>query len=77
MNHPIITHFEDAADLLDIAADPASLDDAIVRLAAWMDIARDHLTEDDVAVLTGIGGVLYRAGLRGRWAAGVDAGEQP
>ena len=66
MNHPTITQFEQAAALLDIAGDQASLDDAITRLAAWMDLARAHLSEDDRMVLTGIGGILYREGLRGR-----------
>lgn len=44
------------------------LDDAIADLAAWMGLAADHLTEDDWAVLGGIGGVLYREGLRRRQA---------
>lgn len=39
------------------------LDDAIANLAAWMDLAANHLTEDDMAVLGEIGGVLYREGL--------------
>jgi len=66
MTHPAIAQFEISAELLDIAGDPANLDDAITRLAAWMDLARDQLTEDDMAVLIGIGGVLYRLGLRAR-----------
>jgi hypothetical protein len=66
MTHPTITQFEHAAELLDIASDPAPLDEAIVRLAAWMDLAREHLTEDDMTVLIGIGGILYREGLRRR-----------
>lgn len=66
MTHPTITQFEQAAELLDLAGDQASLDDAITRLAAWMSLARDHLSDDDLVVLTGIGGILYREGLRGR-----------
>jgi hypothetical protein len=31
-----------------------------------MDLARDHLTEDDWAVLGEIGGVLYREGVSRR-----------
>lgn len=44
------------------------LGDAIADLAAWMSLAADHLTEDDLAVLGGIGAVLYREGLRRRQA---------
>jgi hypothetical protein len=64
MIHPTITQFQHAAELLDVAADPAALDAAIVRLAALMDLASDHLAEDDMAVLLGIGRVLYLEGLQ-------------
>jgi hypothetical protein len=66
--HPTIHLFEHLAELLDLQGSEAGLDDAISRLAAWMDLARDHLTEDDLAVLNEIGGVLYREGLRRRGA---------
>lgn len=66
MIHPVIQQFEVQAQLLDVQESRASLDDAVVRLAAWIGLAEDHLTEDDMAVLVEIGGVLYREGLRKR-----------
>ncbi len=66
MHHPRIAQFEAGAELLDLQRDGASLDDAVVRLAAWMDLAASHLTDQDQAELTGIGAVLYRDGLRRR-----------
>jgi len=64
--HPAIEAFQAGAELLDIQDSPAGLDDAIAKLAAWMDLAADHLSEDDLVVLTAIGATLYRAGLRSR-----------
>ncbi len=66
MVHPVIQRFEIQAQLLDVQQSGASLDDAVVRLAAWIGLAEDHLTEDDMAVLVEVGGVLYREGLRKR-----------
>ena len=60
--HPIIQLFEERAVLLEMQGSNGRLDDAIADLAAWMDLAQDHLTEDDWAVLGEIGGVLYREG---------------
>ncbi|MNY77240.1 hypothetical protein D3C86_2170770 [compost metagenome] len=54
--------------LLDMQGSKAGLDDAIANLAAWMELARNHLTEDDWAVLGEIGGVLYREGASRRRA---------
>lgn len=68
MTHPTIELFEQRAALLDLQGSDQGLDDAIADLAAWMGLAADHLTEDDLAVLGGIGGVLYREGLRRRQA---------
>lgn len=62
MIHPIVQLFEERAVLLDVQRSRAGLDDAIANLAMWMELARDHLTEDDWAVLGEIGGVLYREG---------------
>lgn len=62
MIHPIIRLFAERAALLDMQGSKAGPDDAIANLAAWMELARDHLTEDDWAVLGEIGGVLYREG---------------
>ncbi|KQV96667.1 hypothetical protein [Pelomonas sp. Root1237] len=66
MGHPVIARFEAVAGLLDVQGDRSTLDDAITRLAAWMGLAADHLTEDDETVLIGIGALLYRDGLRRR-----------
>lgn len=68
MTHPTIELFEQRAALLDLQGSEAGLDEAIVDLAAWVDLASQHLTEDDLTVLGGIGGVLYREGLRRRQA---------
>ena len=66
MNHPRIAQFEAGAELLDLRMDSATLDDAVARLAAWMELAEGHLTEQDQAELTSIGAVLYRDGLTRR-----------
>lgn len=68
MTHPTIELFQQRAELLDLQGSKKGLDDAIADLAAWMDRAADHLNEDDLAVLGGIGAVLYREGLRRRLA---------
>ena len=62
MTHPIIELFEQRAALLDMQGSKANLDDAIANFAAWMELAQDHLTEDDWAVLGEIGAMLYREG---------------
>lgn len=64
--HPTIQQFQAAAELLDMQGSASDLDDALAQLAAWMDLAADHLSEDDAAVLISIGGMLYREGLRRR-----------
>lgn len=61
--HPIIAQFQAQADLLDAANSRVVVDDAIADLAAWMALAKGRLSEDDQAVLTRIGGILYRDGL--------------
>ena len=68
MTHPTINLFEQQAELLEMQGSAKGLDDAIAQLAAWMDLAADHLTEDDWAVLGEIGAVLYLEGLRRRRA---------
>ncbi len=67
--HPTINLFQQRAALLELHGSNICLDDAIANLAAWMDLACDHLTEDDWTVLGDIGGVLYREGIRRREAA--------
>lgn len=56
------------AELMDIAGTPDELavDDLTTQLASWMWLIEDRLTEDDMAVLIGIGGALFREGLRQR-----------
>lgn len=46
----LIKRFEAGAELLEIQRDGASVEDAVIRLAAWMDLAADHLTEGDEVV---------------------------
>ena len=64
--HPFIALIEQRAELLDIQGSKATFDDAIVRLVGWIDEKGDLLSEDDLAVLGEIGGILYRDGLRRR-----------
>ena len=59
------------AELLDISGSKAGLDDAIGNLVAWMDAVQDKLSEDDLALLCEIGGVLYREGPRRRMEGAV------
>ncbi|MFH7042201.1 hypothetical protein ABT392_07780 [Paucibacter sp. JuS9] len=66
MLHPVIQRFEAQAELLDVQAAHVSLDDAVVRLAAWIGLAEGKLSEDDVVALVEVGGILYREGLRKR-----------
>lgn len=64
--HPTIEAFRAGAELLDVHESSAGLDDAIAQLAAWMDLASERLSEDDLVVLNAIGEMLFRAGLRHR-----------
>ena len=66
MPHPTIKLFEQRAAMLDLQGSKWTVDDAIAELAAWMDLARYKLTDDDMVVLGEIGGVMYREGLRRR-----------
>lgn len=66
ITHPTIEAFQAGARLLDLQGSKVGLDDAIVQLAAWMDLAHPHLSEDDLVVLKEIGANLYREGLRNR-----------
>ncbi|MBO9513997.1 MAG: hypothetical protein J7549_07760 [Variovorax sp.] len=62
--HPLIELFEQQAALLDLRKSAAGLDDAVCLLASWMYTAKDHLTDEDLAVLGELGGMLYREGVR-------------
>lgn len=64
--HPYIQLFQAQSEVLDAQDDSADLHTAIVRLAAWMDLATDHLTEDDFVLLGSIGGILFREGMKSR-----------
>ena len=64
--HPTIEIFRAGAELLDVQESSAGLDDVIAELAAWMDLASERLSEDDLVVLNAIGAMLFRAGLRHR-----------
>jgi len=66
MIHPLIAQFEMQAQVLDAQPSNESLDDAVARLAAWMNLAQDRFSEDDMTVLVKLGGILYREGLRRR-----------
>ncbi|MDM0046553.1 hypothetical protein QTH91_18835 [Variovorax dokdonensis] len=66
MTHHVIKLFEQHAKLLDVQRSHWDLDDSISELAAWIDLTRFKLTDDDMAVLVQIGGLLYREALRRR-----------
>lgn len=68
--HPLIALFENHAEALDASGRKTCLDDAITGLAAWMGLAQDRLTEDDMAVLAEIGAIMYREGLQRRIRGG-------
>ncbi|OSO82663.1 hypothetical protein [Burkholderia pseudomallei] len=70
--HPVIASFEHQAKILDVIGDTQDSDDAIALLAGWIDLAVEHLTEDDVSILVNVGGLLYRDGLNRRNAAQAD-----
>lgn len=62
--HPLISLIETKAELLDVTDSQKNLDDAISLLVGWMDVAKHRLSEDDMTVLSDIGAVLYREGLK-------------
>ncbi|MEG0051668.1 MAG: hypothetical protein RR715_00250 [Comamonas sp.] len=68
--HPTIQLFEQHAELLEMQGSKAGLDDAIVQLAAWMNLARPRLTEDDWTALCELGAMLYHEGMRRRATGG-------
>lgn len=77
MTHPTIELFQQRAELLDLQGSKKGLDDAIADLAAWIGLAADHLSEDDLAFLgrlerssTERGSVGGLIGDPVRWVAG-------
>lgn len=69
--HPLITLFEQRAELLNVQDSKASTDDALGLLAAWIESNQRILTEDDLVVLSEIGGIFYRDGLQRRMPPGA------
>lgn len=65
MIRPIVQLVEERAALLDMQQSRAGLDDAIANLAARMALIRDHLTEDEWAVLGGLEGCYTGRGRAG------------
>lgn len=68
--HPLISIFQQRAQLLDAQGSTLGLDDAVWKLAAWASLAQGRLTEDDLALLGEIGGILYHEGLARRLPGG-------
>lgn len=64
--HPFIALFEQKAQLLETSGMTNHLDDAIAMLAQWLAIRQENLTEDDMTVLSDVGAIFYREGLRQR-----------
>jgi hypothetical protein len=66
MIHPLIALFETKAAVIEITDGKDGLDEAIALLASWMSVAENKLSEDDLAVLSDVGAILYKEGLRRR-----------
>lgn len=66
MIHPLIALFETKAAVIEITEGKDGLDEAIALLASWMSVAENKLSEDDLAVLSDVGAILYKEGLRRR-----------
>lgn len=64
--HPIIAIFEQGDEVIDATGRQVQPEDAITKLAGWIGLAQDRLTENDMAVLAEIGAILYRDGLNRR-----------
>ena len=60
------SQFQAKAEILDAQESKKYLADAVLILAAWIELARDYLSEDDMPVLISVGGLLYREELRKR-----------
>lgn len=62
--HPLIALFQAKAELMDVTDSPEGLDDAISLLVGWMAKVKHKLSEDDMTILSDVGAVLYREGLK-------------
>ena len=60
----LIALFESKAEVLEAIGSNDGLDEAILLLIGWMDWMGDDLSENDTAVLSDIGAILYREGSR-------------
>ncbi len=65
-SHPNARLFELLSLVQELEGSRKGLDDAIAELAAWMEVARDRLTDDDWMVLGQIGALLHRVAARTR-----------
>ncbi len=68
---PIIGMFQQHAQLQDAQGANHTIDDAIWKLGAWMTVARGELSEDDMALLCEVGGILFNEGLRRRMRGNI------
>lgn len=64
--HPMIAMFEGRAIVREATGQPADLAQAIIILAIWLDAAKERLSEDDLATLTGVGATMFQEGLARR-----------
>jgi hypothetical protein len=62
--NPIIALFQAKAELLDVTNSTEGLDDATALLAGWIGKVSMKLSQDDMTILSDVGAVLYREGLR-------------
>ncbi|WP_062786031.1 hypothetical protein [Aquitalea pelogenes] len=65
--HPVIEQFRAQAEILEATQSTKSIDEATIQLAIWMDLNADRLSVDDMALLTTVGGILFREGLNRRF----------
>ena len=64
--HPIVEQFRAQAAILDATQSSRSLDEATLQLAIWIDLNADRLCEDDMVILSAVGGILFRECLNRR-----------
>lgn len=66
-NHnDILTLFNQSSELLIMQKSKEDLDDAINIFADWIGSCVHELMEDDLVVLTLVGGIMYREALKRR-----------
>ncbi|WP_293765811.1 hypothetical protein [uncultured Aquitalea sp.] len=62
----MIALFEAHAQMLDACGRQTNVEDATVMLAVWLSLNQGILSEDDMAQLVEVGGILFREGLEHR-----------